>query len=152
MNSNAFEKLDGSELRIAIVGSRFNQELCDAMVEDALAALAACNVPQDQIQVVRVPGSFELPVAARRLTETEEFDAVICLGVLIKGDTKHDQYIASAVAHGLTDIAVKTGVPVSFGVLTTETKEQAEIRALGKQKKGWEAAMSAVETVLALGE
>lgn len=150
MKSNQFEAIDGSGLKVAIVGSRFNQELCDAMVEDALAALLASRVSREAIQIVRVPGSFELPVVASRLVATKKYDAVICLGVLIKGDTKHDQYIASAVAQGLMTVSLQSGIPVAFGVLTTETKEQAEVRALGAQKKGWEAALSAVETVLAL--
>jgi 6,7-dimethyl-8-ribityllumazine synthase len=84
------------------------------------------------------------------LAGTDKYDAIVCLGVLIKGETKHDEYIASAVAQGLMDITVSTGIPVAFGVLTTNTKEQAEARALGSEKKGWEAAMSAIETVLAL--
>lgn len=150
MNSNNFEALDGKGLRIAIVGSRFNQELCDALVADAVAALHACGIEDGEITIVRVPGSFELPVAASQLAETEKYDAIICLGVLIKGDTKHDQYIASAVAQGLTTVSIQTGIPIAFGVLTTETREQAEVRALGSKKKGWEAAMSAIETVRAL--
>lgn len=150
MNSNQFTNLDGSTLRVAIVASRFNQELCDAMAKDAQAALQACNVAEKNTIVIRVPGSFELSVAASRLAATKKYDAIICLGVLIKGETKHDQYIASAVATGLTEVAVQTGIPVAFGVLTTETKAQAEARALGAEKKGWEAAMSAVETVLTL--
>ncbi len=150
MNSNHFSSLDGSGLRVAIIASRFNQELCDAMLEDAKAALKSAGLKQDDIAVVRVPGSFELSVAASRLASTDDFDAIVCLGVLIKGETRHDQYIADAVAQGLTDVAINTGIPVAFGVLTTETKAQAEARALGSQKKGWEAAMSAVETVLAL--
>lgn len=150
MNSNNFEALDGKGLRIAIVGSRFNQELCDALVADAVAALHNCGIEDREIAIVRVPGSFELPVAASQLAETEKYDAIICLGVLIKGDTKHDQYIASAVAQGLTTVSIQTGIPIAFGVLTTETREQAEVRALGSKKKGWEAAMSAIETVRAL--
>ncbi len=150
MNSNHFSSLDGSGLRVAIIASRFNQELCDAMLEDAKAALKSAGLKQEDVAVVRVPGSFELTVAASRLASTDDFDAIVCLGVLIKGETRHDQYIADAVAQGLTDVAINTGIPVAFGVLTTETKAQAEARALGSQKKGWEAAMSAVETVLAL--
>jgi 6,7-dimethyl-8-ribityllumazine synthase len=150
MNSNHFSSLDGSGLRVAIIASRFNQELCDAMLEDAKAALKSAGLKQNDVAVVRVPGSFELTVAASRLASTDDFDAIVCLGVLIKGETRHDQYIADAVAQGLTDVAINTGIPVAFGVLTTETKAQAEARALGSQKKGWEAAMSAVETVLAL--
>ncbi len=150
MKSNHFASIDGSGLRVAIIASRFNQDLCDALVADAVAALQAAGVAPELIHIVRVPGSFELPVAANKLALTKKYDAIVCLGVLIKGDTKHDQYIASAVAQGLTMVSIQTGVPVAFGVLTTETKEQAEVRALGSQKKGWEAAMSAIETVRAL--
>jgi 6,7-dimethyl-8-ribityllumazine synthase len=150
MNSNHFTSLNGSDLRVAVVASRFNQELCDAMLNDAVAALRAAGLTEDRITTLRVPGSFELPVAASRLAGTDKYDAIVCLGVLIKGETKHDEYIASAVAQGLMDITVSTGIPVAFGVLTTNTKEQAEARALGSEKKGWEAAMSAIETVLAL--
>lgn len=150
MNSNEFLALDGSALRVAIVASRFNQALCDAMTVDAQAALRACGIADDHVTVIRVPGAFELPVAASRLASTEEYDAIVCLGILIKGETKHDEYIATAVAQGLMDVAVETGVPTAFGVLTVNELAQAEARAIGPQKKGWEAAMSAVETVLAL--
>lgn len=150
MNSNHFTSLNGSDLRVAVVASRFNQELCDAMLNDAVAALRAAGLTEDRITTLRVPGSFELPVAASRLAGTDKYDAIVCLGVLIKGETKHDEYIASAVAQGLMDITVSAGIPVAFGVLTTNTKEQAEARTLGSEKKGWEAAMSAIETVLAL--
>lgn len=150
MKSNHFPSIDGSGLRVAIVASRFNQELCDALVADAVAALQTAGVADESIQTVRVPGSFELPVVANKLAVSKKYDAIICLGVLIKGDTKHDQYIASAVAHGLTMISIQTGIPVAFGVVTTETKEQAEIRTLGSRKKGWEAAMSAIEAARVL--
>lgn len=150
MKSNHFSSVDGSGLRVAIIPSRFNQELCDALAADAVAALHGAAVAPESIDIVRVPGSFELPVMANKLASSKKYDAIICLGVLIKGDTKHDQYIANAVAQGLTLVSIQTGIPVAFGVLTTETKEQAEVRALGSQKKGWEAAMSAIETVRAL--
>lgn len=150
MHSNEFSQLDGSSLRVAIVASRFNQALCDAMLADAQAALHACAVTAEHITSIRVPGSFELPVAASRLASSEEYDAVVCLGIIVKGETRHDEYIANAVAQGLMDVSVETGVPVAFGVLTVNTLEQADVRARGTQKKGWEVAMSAVETVLAL--
>ncbi len=150
MKSNTFTTLDGSGMRIAIVAARFNQELTDAMTTDCVNALRACNLDDVNIVTVRVPGSFELPVAAAVLAAQHEFDAIICLGVLIKGDTKHDQYIADACANGITRVSIDNMLPVLFGVLTTENREQAETRALGEQKKGWEAGMSAVETVLAM--
>lgn len=150
MNSNTFSTLDGSGLRIGVIASRFNQQLTDAMLADCLEALSRTNVAATDITCVRVPGSFELPIAAQRCANQKSFDAIICLGVIIKGDTRHDHYIADAISNGLTRIAIDSGTPVIFGVLTTENIEQAEKRALGGQKKGWEAGMSAIETVLAL--
>jgi 6,7-dimethyl-8-ribityllumazine synthase len=150
MKSNTFHAMDGTGLRIAIVGSRFNEELCDALVRDAEEALRYAGIAADAVRIVRVPGSFELPVAASALAQSGAYDAIVCLGVLIKGETKHDEYIATAVAQGLVDVGVATGVPVTFGVLTVNTREQAEARSLGREKKGWEAAMSAIETVRAL--
>ena len=150
MKSNFFSNMNGSGLRIAVVASRFNQDMMDAMLADCLAALKSCNVAEQDVTTLRVPGSFELPVAASTLAARGDLDAIICLGILIKGDTRHDQYIADAVAHGLTRVSLDHALPIAFGVLTTENKEQAEIRALGEQKKGWEAAMSAVEMALAM--
>jgi 6,7-dimethyl-8-ribityllumazine synthase len=150
MKSNIFTALDGSGMRIAVVAARFNQEPTDAMTTDCVDALRACGVDDVNIVTVRVPGSFELPVAAAILAAQHEFDAIICLGVLIKGDTKHDEYIANACANGITRISIDYKIPVLFGVLTTENREQAEVRSLGGQKKGWEAGMSAIETVLAM--
>lgn len=150
MKSNEFESLDGNGLHIAIVTSRFNQKLTDAMLEDCIGALMAAKVADSDIASFRVPGSFELPVVAAELAERIRFDAIICLGVIIKGDTRHDHYIADAVSHGLVTIAINSKIPVIFGVLTTENLEQAEVRALGGQKKGWEAGMSAVEIALTM--
>ncbi|MBP9828195.1 6,7-dimethyl-8-ribityllumazine synthase [Patescibacteria group bacterium] len=148
MKSNNFSTLDGSKLRIAIIGARFNQELTDALVQDCEQALTDASVTN--VHTLRVPGSFELPVAADALAQSGKFDAIICLGVIIKGDTRHDHYIADAVANGLTNVSLTYHLPVVFGVLTTENKEQAEVRSLGGQKKGYEAGMSAIETVLAI--
>lgn len=150
MKSNSFSTLDGAGLKIAIVAARFNQELTDAMLTDCQNALRSARVTDGDISILRVPGSFELPVAAATLATQSTYDAIICLGVIIKGDTKHDHYIADAVANGLTKIAIEQRIPVIFGVLTTENKTQAETRALGGQKKGWEAGLSAIETVNAL--
>lgn len=150
MKSNEFSSLDGSGMRIAVIGSRFHQALTDAMVVDACAGLESVGVASSDITVVRVPGSFELPVAAAHAAASERFDAVVCLGVVVKGETRHDFYIAQAVANGLMDVSTRFSIPVTFGVLTVDTLEQAIARAEGKQKKGWEAALSAVETVCAL--
>lgn len=150
MKSNYFPELNGANLKIAIVAARFNHELTDALLADCEDALRSANVAAKDIVSIRVPGSFELPVAARACAATQQYDAIICLGVIIKGETKHDHYIAEAVAHGLTRIALDFQMPVIFGVLTTEDKVQAEDRALGGHKKGYEAGMSAIETVRVL--
>ena len=148
MKTNTFTELNGAGMRIAVVAARFNAVLTDALLEGCLAGLASAGVAADQIVADRVPGSFELPIAAEVLAAQKRFDAIICLGVLIKGETKHDEYIADAAAQGLTNVSIKHGVPVMFGVLTTENVAQAEARSFGEKNKGWEVAMSAVETVL----
>jgi 6,7-dimethyl-8-ribityllumazine synthase len=132
--------------RFAIVVSRFNPEITDGLLAGARDALAQAGVRDDDVTLVRVPGAFELPVAAQRLAESGRVDAVICLGCLIKGDTMHFEYIADAATRGISDVGLATGVPVTFGVLTTLTDEQAEVRARpGDGNKGREAALAAVE-------
>jgi 6,7-dimethyl-8-ribityllumazine synthase len=132
--------------RFAIVVSRFNEEVTEGLLKGACAALESAQVGADDITLVRVPGAFEIPVAARRLAETGRFDAIICLGCVIKGDTMHFEYIASSVSQGIMDVGTATGIPVSFGVLTTLTDEQAAVRsAEDAGNKGREAALAAVE-------
>ena len=132
--------------RFAIAVSRFNPDITDGLLAGARDALAQAGVGDDDVTLVRVPGAFELPVAAQRLAESGRFDAVICLGCLIKGDTMHFEYIADAATRGISDVGLATGVPIAFGVLTTLTDEQAEVRARpGDGNKGREAALAAVE-------
>jgi 6,7-dimethyl-8-ribityllumazine synthase len=132
--------------RFAIVVSRFNAEITDGLLAGAREALAEAEVRSEDVAVIRVPGAFELPLTAQRLAESGRFDAVICLGCLIKGDTMHFEYIAEAAAHGIVEAGLTTGVPITFGVLTTLTDEQAEVRARpGAGNKGREAALAAVE-------
>ena len=132
--------------RFAIVVSRFNPDITAGLLAGAREALTEADVPTDDVTVVRVPGAFELPLAAQRLAETGQFDAVICLGCLIKGDTMHFEYIAEAATRGIAEINLSTGVPVTFGLLTTLTDEQAQVRAQpGAGNKGREAAQAAVE-------
>lgn len=150
MKSNSFSTLDGKGLKIAIAAARFNAELTDALLADCEAGLREAGVAASDITSVRVPGSFELPIVAEKLAGRKSYDAIICLGVIIKGETRHDHYIADAVANGLTRVALDHKLPVIFGVLTTEDKAQAEARSLGGHKKGYEAAMSAIETVRVL--
>jgi 6,7-dimethyl-8-ribityllumazine synthase len=133
-------------LRIAVVVSRYHDFVTDRLQSGALAALAALGVADDDITVIRVPGAFEIPSAAQHAGAAGSYDGVVCLGCLIRGETPHFEYISSAVAHGLTAAAAATGVPMAFGVLTTNSVEEALERAgEGKSNKGWEAAAAAVE-------
>jgi 6,7-dimethyl-8-ribityllumazine synthase len=132
--------------RFAVVVSRFNEEITGGLLRGAFTALTGAGVRGEDVTIVRVPGAFEIPVTARRLATSGRYDAVICLGCLIKGDTMHFEYIASAVSHGIMAVSADTGVPVTFGVLTVLTEEQAASRAAdGPDNKGHEAAMAAVE-------
>ncbi|HEY7497120.1 MAG TPA: 6,7-dimethyl-8-ribityllumazine synthase [Vicinamibacterales bacterium] len=132
--------------RFAIVFSRFNEEITTRLCEGARAALAEAEARAEDVEVVSVPGAFELPQAARAIAETGRFDAVICLGCVIRGATPHFEYISSSVAHGIQDASGQTGVPMAFGVLTTDTVQQAEERASeGRDNKGFEAAAAAIE-------
>lgn len=132
--------------RFAIVVSRFNEEITEGLLRGARTALAGAGVREEDLTVVRVPGAFEIPLVARRLAKTGRFDAVVCLGCIIKGATMHFEYIASAVSKGIMDVSADTGVPATFGVLTTLTEEQAAARAADSaDNKGREAALAAFE-------
>lgn len=142
--------IDGSRsaagLKFAVVVAKYNDFVTDRLQKGALAALTELGVRDDDVTVVRVPGAFEIPTAARLVASTNEFDGVICLGCLIRGATPHFEYISSAVAHGLTSAAADTGIPMAFGVLTTNSVEEALERAVdGPSNKGWEAAVATVE-------
>ena len=132
--------------RFALVVSRYHDFVTDRLQAGALEALEAADVASDDVAVIKVPGAFEIPVAARRAAETRQFDAIVCLGCVIRGGTPHFEYIASAVASGITSAAADTGVPMTFGVLTTNSVEEALARAGSRSaNKGWEAAAAAVE-------
>jgi 6,7-dimethyl-8-ribityllumazine synthase len=132
--------------RFAIVVSRFNEEITEGLLQGARELLAEASVPEENVTVIRVPGAFEIPITAQRLGESGEYDAIVCLGCLIKGDTMHFEYIAEAASHGIAQAAAATGVPMAFGVLTTLTEEQAVARsAKGPDNKGREAAAAALE-------
>ena len=132
--------------RFAIIVSRFNADVTDGLLTGARAALAEAGVRDDDITLVRVPGAFELPVAAGRLASTGRFDAVICLGCVIKGDTMHFEYISAAASQGIMDVSTASGVPVAFGMLTALDDEQARVRSAdGPDNKGREAARAAIE-------
>ena len=133
-------------MRIAIVVSRFNDFVTDRLLTGAQAALHEQGFSADDVVVLRVPGAFEIPMAAQRVAETGKVSAVVCLGCLIRGATPHFEYIAGACAHGITAAAAATGVPMAFGVLTTNSVEEAlERAAANESNKGREAALAAVE-------
>ncbi len=137
---------DAHDLRIAIVVSRYNDFVTDRLKNGALDALAAAGASADAVDVVAVPGAYEIPQAAREAALTGRYDAIVCVGCLIRGETPHFDYISSAVSQGIMAASASTGVPIGFGVLTTESAEQALERAVpGSANKGWEAAMAAVE-------
>jgi 6,7-dimethyl-8-ribityllumazine synthase len=140
-----------STLHFAIVVSRFNQPITSGLLAGAAAALADAGVADANVTVVHVPGAFEIPLVARALAASGRFDAVICLGCLIKGDTMHFEYIASAAAQGIMEAGLASGIPVTFGVLTTLTDAQAEERAApGPGNKGREAAQAALDMTAVL--
>jgi 6,7-dimethyl-8-ribityllumazine synthase len=139
-------KLDASWLRFGIVVSRFNEFITDRLLRSAYDGLIRSGAEDNSIEIVRVPGSFEIPSAARTLAETGRFDAIICLGCLLRGDTAHYDVIVNEVTRGIGQSAQETGVPHAFGVLTCDTLEQAIDRAgLKMGNKGFEAALAAVE-------
>jgi 6,7-dimethyl-8-ribityllumazine synthase len=132
--------------RFAVVVSKYNDFVTDRLQAGALAALAAAGAASADVTVVRVPGAFEIPIAAQRAAESGQYDAIVCLGCLIRGATPHFEYLASAVANGLTSASAATGVPMAFGVLTTNSVEEAIERAgEGDGNKGREAAVAAIE-------
>jgi 6,7-dimethyl-8-ribityllumazine synthase len=137
---------DARGLRIAIVVSRFNDFVTERLKAGAIEALASAGAASDAIDTLSVPGAYEVPQAAREAAATGRYDAIVCLGCLIRGETPHFEYISEAVSHGIMQASAATGVPMSFGVLTTNAAEQALERAVpGRANKGWEAAMAAVE-------
>lgn len=139
-------KLDAAGLNLAIVVGRFNSFVTSHLVDGALDAIARHGGDTDAVEIFRVPGSWEMPVLAAELAKLKRHDAVICLGAVIRGDTPHFDYVAGNTASGLSGVAVQTGVPIVFGVLTTNTFEQAIDRAGGKSgNKGADAAMTAIE-------
>lgn len=139
--------LIGSGLRFGVVVGRFNELLSNRLLDGALDALHRHGVAEEDVDVAWVPGSFEIPLVASRMASSSDYDAVIALGVVIRGATPHFEYVAAEVAKGVAKTSLDTGVPVAFGVVTADTIEQAVERAGTKQgNKGWDAALSAVET------
>jgi len=134
--------------RFALVAARFNHFIVDRLVEGALDAIARHGGSLDNVSVIRVPGAWEIPTVVGRIAQRRSVDAVIALGAVIRGSTPHFDYVASEVSKGIASVSLQTGVPIAFGVLTTDSIEQAIERAGTKSgNKGWEAALSAIEMV-----
>jgi 6,7-dimethyl-8-ribityllumazine synthase len=141
-------KISAEGLRFAIVVSRFNDFISSKLVEGAMDALNRHGASDEKMTLVKVPGSFEIPLVAKRLAQSGKFDAIICLGAVIRGATPHFDYVAAEVSKGIAAVALETNTPVTFGVLTTDSLEQAIERAGSKSgNKGWDAAMAAMEMV-----
>jgi 6,7-dimethyl-8-ribityllumazine synthase len=141
-------KIVAKGMRFGIVASRFNDFISGRLIEGAIDALIRAGAEEKEIQLVRVPGAFELPLAAKKMAKSGRYDAVICLGAVIRGATPHFDYISAEVSKGIAVVGLETEVPVIFGVLTTDTLEQAIERAGSKGgNKGWDAAMTAIEMV-----
>ena len=139
-------ELKAEGLKFGIVISRFNDFITSRLLDGALDALLRHGADEKDIEVVKVPGSFEIPVVAKRLAMKGAFDAIICLGTVIKGATPHFEYVASEVSKGIASASMETGVPIAFGIITSDTIEQAVERAGTKSgNKGWDAALSAIE-------
>ena len=139
-------KLLAEGLRFGIIVSRFNDFICDRLLGGALDALKRSGADEQNIDVFKVPGAFEIPLLTKKVAESGNYDAVICLGAVIRGSTPHFDYVANEVSKGIASVSLDTGIPVAFGVLTTDTIEQAIERAGSKAgNKGWDSAVAAIE-------
>jgi 6,7-dimethyl-8-ribityllumazine synthase len=146
MSSVTEGNLDASGFKFAIVIARFNSFITDRLLSGALDALKRSGVPADSIEIVKVPGSWELPLTAKTLAATNRYAAIIALGAVIRGETPHFDHVANQASSGLATVALESRIPVAFGVLTTNTVEQAIDRAGGKSgNKGYDAAITAIE-------
>jgi 6,7-dimethyl-8-ribityllumazine synthase len=141
-------RLNASGFTFAVVVTRFNDFITEKLLGGALDALIRSGASDDDITVIRVPGAFEIPLTAKKLADSGDYDAIVCLGAVIRGSTPHFEYVAAEATKGIAAVGLAAGVPLSFGVLTTDSIEQAIERAGTKAgNKGWEAAMSAIEMV-----
>ena len=142
------EKLDGTDMKVAIIVSRFNESITTALLDGAMACLVEQGVSEDDIQVLTVPGAFEIPQLANRVAAVQEVDGILCLGAVIRGETPHFDYVCNEAARGCQFVSLTHGLPVSFGVLTTDTVEQAQARAGGAHgNKGEDCALTLIEMV-----
>lgn len=140
------EKTEDTKLSFAIIQSLFNETICERLLGGALSCLRENGFNENDIPIIKVPGAFEIPLAADKILTTKKFDAVICIGAVIKGETAHFEHISNAVTDGILQVGLKHNTPVIFGVLTAYNEEQAKARSGEKENnKGWEAAETAIE-------
>ena len=141
-------KIKAEGFSFAIIVSRFNDFISSRLVDGALDALKRHGVDEGRVSLVKVPGAFEIPATAKKLSKNNEYDAIICLGAVIRGATPHFDYVAAEVSKGIANVAIESEIPVTFGILTTDNLEQAIERAGSKAgNKGWDAAVAAMEMV-----
>ncbi|MFA6413112.1 MAG: 6,7-dimethyl-8-ribityllumazine synthase [Syntrophales bacterium] len=141
-------KIIAKGMKFAVAASRFNDFISSRLIDGAVDALTRAGADEKDIQLFKVPGAFELPITAKKLAKSGRYDAVICVGAVIRGATPHFEYVSAEVSKGIASVGLETEIPVSFGVLTTDTIEQAIERAGAKAgNKGWDAAMAAIEMV-----
>jgi len=148
MNKIIGGDLDGKGKKFAIVASRFNDFITSHLIEGALDAMKRHGVKESDVEIIKVPGAFEIPYVAKRAALSKKYDAVVCLGAVIRGATPHFDYVASEVSKGIASVSLEANLPVIFGVLTVDTIEQGIERAGSKSgNKGWDAALAAIEMV-----
>ncbi|MBU4257414.1 6,7-dimethyl-8-ribityllumazine synthase [Candidatus Parcubacteria bacterium] len=148
MKTNAFNKLNGKGLKIAIAQARFNSDITDALARGAVKALKEAGVRDDDIKIFQAPGSFEIPLLCQKLAKTKKYNGIIAIGAVIKGETAHFDYIAEAAADGIMRVMLDCNMPIAFGVITTYNMKQAQARAgNNKSNKGYEAGMALVEVI-----
>jgi 6,7-dimethyl-8-ribityllumazine synthase len=141
-------KIIAKGMKFAVAASRFNDFISSRLIDGAVDALTRAGADEKDIQLFKVPGAFELPITAKKLAKSGRYDAIICVGAVIRGATPHFEYVSAEVSKGIASVGLETEIPVSFGVLTTDTIEQAIERAGAKAgNKGWDAAMAAIEMV-----
>jgi len=141
-------KIIAKGMKFAVAASRFNDFISSRLIDGAVDALTRAGADEKDIQLFKVPGAFELPITAKKLAKSGRYDAVICVGAVIRGATPHFEYVSAEVSKGIASVGLETEIPISFGVLTTDTIEQAIERAGTKAgNKGWDAAMAAIEMV-----
>ncbi len=147
-SENNVSELSAEGLRIAVIASRYNPKICEGLLEGSLQELERLGLPRERVVIRRVPGAFEIPLLAKKLAQSNKFDGLICLGAIIRGETSHFEYVCQGATQGIQQAMLETGIPMAFGVLTTEDDRQALVRASQDvHNKGLEAARTAVEMV-----